>query len=265
MITDRFPSLKGLILDMDGVLWKGEEPIIDFPYVFNRIDELGLQVVLATNNATKQVREYIEKVHRFGVDLSLNQVITSAEVTATYLSQHLKPHDSVYVVGTNSLKSVIASAGFHIADEEDRLSSAAVIVGLDPDINYSKLSIATLLIRGGALFVATNPDLTLPTPQGQVPGAGAIISAIRAASGQEPIVIGKPSQAIYQAAFDRMGLVPSQLMGVGDRLETDVLGAQRSGCLSGVVLSGISTSQTAEAWRPKIDVISQDLARLLDD
>jgi 4-nitrophenyl phosphatase len=265
MITDRFPSLKGLILDMDGVLWKDAEPIIDLPAVFGWIESLGLKVILATNNATKQVEEYIDKIRQLGVELRPEQIITSAEVAATYLREHANPEKPIYVVGTNSLKRIVAAAGFTIANEDDYQTPEAVIVGMDPEINFQKLSNATLLIRKGALFVATNPDVSFPTPRGDVPGAGAIISAIQVASQIEPVIIGKPYPAMFQEAFARLGLLPSEVMGIGDRLETDILGAQRAGCLSGCVLSGVSAREIAEVWRPSIDIIAEDLTRLLND
>jgi 4-nitrophenyl phosphatase len=265
MLTDRFPSLKGLILDMDGVLWKDAEPIIDFPTVFGRIEALGLKVVLATNNATKRVEEYLEKISWFGIELSPKQIITSAEATAGYLRKHADPAKPVYVVGTDSLKHTVASAGFVIADEADYQTPGAVVVGLDPEINYRKLSNATLLVRNGAMFIATNPDVSYPTPLGQIPGAGAMVSAIQAASETVPITIGKPYPSMFQEAFSRMALTPNQVMGIGDRLETDILGAQRSGSLSGCVLSGVSTRAMAEAWLPSVNIIAEDLARLLDD
>ncbi|MGB4595066.1 MAG: HAD-IIA family hydrolase [Anaerolineaceae bacterium] len=265
MITDRFPSLKGLILDMDGVLWKDVEPIVDLPSVFGRIEGLGLKVVLATNNATKRIEEYLEKFYRFGVELSPTQIITSAEVAADYLREFANSDKPVYVVGTDSLKHVVRSAGFVVADEADYQTSGAVIVGMDTEINFRKLTNATLLIRNGALFVATNPDVTFPTPLGQIPGAGAIVSAIQVASQKEPVTIGKPYPAMFQKAFSIMNLDPLEVMGVGDRLETDIYGAQRASCLSGCVLSGVSTKEMAEAWQPSIDIIAEDLLRLLND
>jgi 4-nitrophenyl phosphatase len=265
MITDRFPSLKGLILDMDGVLWTDVEPIVNFPYVFGRIQQLGLGVVLATNNATKQVGEYLEKISKFGVLLAPQQIITSAEVAVDYLRENIAPQATVYVVGTDSLKRVVASAGYSIADVSDSESADAVIVGLDPEISYQKISNASTLIRNGALFVATNPDVTYPSLQGLMPGAGAMVSAIQTASQTEPIMIGKPLPAIFRTALKRLGLQPSEVLGVGDRIGTDVLGAQRAMCLSGLVLSGISTREMGETWRPSIDIIAEDLTRLLDD
>lgn len=265
MITDRFPSLKGLILDMDGVLWKDAEPIIDFPYVFGRIDALGLKVVLATNNAGKQVDEYVEKIKRFGVSMAPEQIVTSAQVSVDFLRQNIAPKSTVYVVGTDSLRRLVAAAGYSIADVGDSKSATAVIVGLDPDITYQKISNASTLVRYGALFVATNADVTYPTPQGLMPGAGAMVSAIQAASQTEPIMIGKPLPYMFNTALNRLGLHPSEVLGVGDRIETDVAGAQRAGCLSGLVLSGVSTREMGETWRPTIDIIADDLTRLLDD
>ena len=264
MITDRFPSLRALILDMDGVIWKDAEPIIDFPKTFELINWLGLKVILATNNATKGVEEYLSKIKNFGVTLESWQILTSSLATKDYLLKNLQPESQIYVVGTDSLRRLLGKDGFKIADVGEYRSADAVVVALDPNITYEKLTNAALLIRNGARFIATNADKTFPSPKGLLPGAGAIVSAVREASGTEPIIIGKPYSSIYEVAFHRLGLAAHQVMGIGDRLETDILGAQQSGCLSGLVLSGVSTEKAAAEWKPAIDIISADLMSLLN-
>lgn len=264
MITDRFPSLKALILDMDGVLWKDAEPIIDFPKTFELINQLGLKVILATNNATKGVEEYLTKIENFGVNLEPQQILTSSLATKDYLRKNLWPDSQIYVVGTDSLKRLLGNDGFRIADIDEYQTADAVVVALDPHITYEKLANAALLIRNGARFIATNADKTFPSPKGLLPGAGAIVAAVSEASGTEPIIIGKPYSSMYEVAFHRLGLAAHQVMGIGDRLETDILGAQQAGCLSGLVLSGVSTEKAAVEWKPTIDVISADLMSLLN-
>ena len=164
MLTDRFPELKGLILDMDGVLWKDSKPIGDLPYVFKGISDLGLKVVFATNNATKSIEEYQQKIASFGVQVEPEQIITSAMAAAKYLQQHYPTHSKVYVVGSASLKDIIREHGFQVCDDAERDSAQVVLVAMDTNLTYEKIRNAATQIRHGADFIATNMDATFPAP-----------------------------------------------------------------------------------------------------
>jgi 4-nitrophenyl phosphatase len=121
-----------------------------------------------------------------------------------------------------------------------------------------------LLIRSGMPFIGTNPDKTFPTPEGLVPGAGAILASVEAATSVQPIIVGKPSPEMYLVALERMGVYPASTVVVGDRLETDIAGGQQLGCKTGLVLSGVTGFQAARAWVPSPDWIEPDLTALLD-
>ncbi len=252
-------SVRGLILDMDGVLWRDNTPIGDLPVVFAEIQRHGWQVTLATNNATLSAGQYLEKLARFGVWLKSEQIVNSAQATAEYLHQKFPQGGPVFLVGEQGLALELSTQGFFSSDQ----SPLAVVVGLDRTITYEKLKKAVILIRSGALFIATNPDKTLPTPEGLAPGAGTFIAAVQAATDVAPVIIGKPEPEMYRLALRRMGLQPEQTLVVGDRLETDIAGAQRLGCRTGLVLSGVSTADQAAAWQPAIDCIATDLSSLL--
>lgn len=254
-----FHEIKGIILDMDGVLWRDQEPIGDLPAIFNTIKERGWQVILATNNATLTAAQFAEKIGRFGVELDSQQIINSAQATAEYLQARHPQGGQVYVIGEQGLLSELAMKGFYTGVEEP----LAVVVGLDRTITYEKLRIASRFVRGGIPFVATNPDKTYPTPEGQAPGAGTFVAAVMAASDGQPVIIGKPEPEMYRIALGRMGLRASQVLVVGDRLETDIVGAQQLGCLCALVLSGVSTHAQADAWQPAPDFIADDLGSLL--
>lgn len=258
--------IKGLILDMDGVLWRDREPIGDLPAIFSRIRDLGLQVMLATNNATRTPERHLEKLRGFGVELSPQQVVNSAVAAAALLAGRFPQGGALYVIGEQGICAALQDSGFSILEHaEPGQPPLAVVVGLDRNISYEKLRTATLLIRAGAPFYATNPDRTFPTPYGLVPGAGAIVAAVIAATDQEPVWAGKPGIAMLQACLDRMGLQPGQALVVGDRLETDIAGGQAAGCKTALVLSGVSTRAQAEVWRPAVDHIAPDLEALLAD
>lgn len=253
------PAIKALILDMDGVLWKDSTPIGDLPKIFARIQTLGLQVVLATNNATLSVEMYLNKLSEMGVYLQDWQIITSPQAAVFVLQQHLPAPCPVYVLGEKGLHDTLSSAGY--AHSEN--ASTAVVAGLDRTLTYEKLRAATLLINNGALFIATNLDATLPTPQGPIPGAGSIIAALQTATGVQPQVAGKPYPTMYQMALDRLHLSPEQTLAVGDRLETDIAGGLVAGCQTCLVLSGISTAADAAVTSFKPHLVADSLSGLL--
>ena len=252
-------NIRALILDMDGVLWKGDALIADLPPIFDEIERLGLGVIMATNNSTRTPAQYIKKLCSFGVELEGWQVINSTEATAQYLSQFYPEGGPVYVVGESGLVEVLEAKGFTISEE----AVLAVVAGMDRALTYDKIMQASKFIRAGAKFIGTNPDRTFPTPQGLVPGAGTMLAAIEAASYVSPTVIGKPEPIIYQIALERLGVQPAQALMVGDRLETDIAGGQFVGCPVALVLSGVTSLEEAQAWRPKVDIIADNLTSLL--
>mgnify|MGYP001175081157 CR=1 FL=1 len=255
-----FPHIRGLILDMDGVLWRDHEPIGNLPAIFDQIQQRGLRVILATNNATRTVASYLEKLAGFGVHLAPWQIITSSQATAQHL-RHLHPEGgTVFVVGENGLLEALHEQGFTHSREQ----AHTVIAGMDRQLTYEKLAHAALLIRAGAAFIGTNPDRSFPTPAGLVPGAGAILALLETATDIAPTIVGKPGPIMYQQALERLGTAPSETLAVGDRLETDILGGQNTHCKTALVLSGVSTLAQAQAWNPLPDLIAQDLTTVLE-
>jgi 4-nitrophenyl phosphatase len=260
MDTNLLSSIKALILDMDGVLWQGSQPIGDLPAIFTRIRKRGWQVMFATNNATRTPEQYVERLYEFGVIVEPWQVVNSAQTAANYLNQRYPQGGNVFLIGENGLAQAMAEKGFLIGET----NVVAVVAAMDRQLSYEKLRRATLLIRSGVPFIGTNPDLTFPTPEGLVPGAGAILAAIEAATGVTPIIMGKPSPAMYKIALERLGTSPQETLVVGDRLETDIYGAQALGCCTALVLSGVTSEQAARAWQPNPDIIATNLASIMD-
>ncbi len=253
------PPIRALILDMDGVVWKASEPIGDLPAIFARVHALGLRVMLVTNNSTRSPDFYLDKLAGFGVHVEPWQLITSAIATASYLKHKYPQGGRVYVVGEVGLHEALAEQGFVHADKD----VLAVVAGLDREFTYEKLKAGTLLVRKGATLIGTNTDHSLPTPDGQIPGAGSIVGALEIASATKAIVIGKPSPASFNAAMQRLGAQPQETLVVGDRLETDIAGGQNAGCKTAVVLSGVTTEEQARAWTPRVDLIAPDLAAIV--
>ncbi len=270
--------ITSLILDMDGVLWRGGEPLGDLPELFARLRALGISFVFVTNNATRTVEDYVERLRRFGVEVEPWQVLNSALAAAEALRQEFPHGAEVYVFGEKGLKQTLAEAGFRIAnpwddDQEGKADASkqilargvdAVVAALNRHCNYYSLATAALLIRRGALFIATNPDRTFPIPEGKAPGAGALVAALEAATDVQARVVGKPQPFLFQLALRRLGSRPDETLVVGDRLETDIAGGQAANCRTALVLSGVTTKEQAMAWEPSPDLIAPDLTAVVN-
>lgn len=255
----RHPQLKALILDMDGVLWRDDQPIGDLHAIFDEISRRNLKVTLATNNATLSVDQYLRKLESFGVSLRSEQIVNSSLAAAQYLSHRFPEKGNVYIVGEEGIFTTLRQNGFDHSQE----NVLAVVGSLDRQLTFEKLKQATRIIRSGVPFIGTNPDPTFPTPNGLIPGTGAILAAIEAATQVRPVIVGKPSPEMYILAIDRMNSSPKETLVVGDRLETDIIGAQKIGCPTALVLSGVTGAAAASAWNPAPDYIVEDLAALL--
>jgi 4-nitrophenyl phosphatase len=256
-------TIKALIIDMDGVIWKADTPIGDLAKTFNRIRERGMKFVFATNNGTKTADQYVARLKSFGVDVEPWQVITSAQAAAHGLSQKFPRGTKVFMIGEDGVRLALEEKGFEILSVEDAPAAEAVVMGIDRQINFQKMAEATLLVRRGIPFYVTNPDKTFPTPRGEIPGAGAWYSIIVTASNVEPTVAGKPFPFLMELALEKLGTTNKETLVVGDRLETDIAAGQAVGCPTALVLSGVSTQEEADLWRPQIEFIAADLASLV--
>ncbi len=259
MNTNSSLLINAIILDMDGVLWRGREPIGDLKFIFQQIKKIGWKVIFATNNATRSPNQYVELLSSFGVSIEKWQIVTSAAAVTYYLINQFPHGGPVYIIGEQGLLEACASQGFY----QSETGATAVIVGLDRNLTYEKLKIATLLLRKGLPFIGTNPDLTFPTPQGLVPGTGSILAALTAASDITPLIAGKPEPTMYHIALERLNISPSQVLVVGDRPETDIVGAQKIGCHTALVLSGVTNADQANLWKPAPDIIASDLESIV--
>lgn len=256
---------KSLVLDMDGVLWKSSSPIGNLPDIFSKIRGLGLKVAFATNNSTQTPDEYVRRLAGFGVEAEPWQVVTSALGVAELMSKDFPSGCDVFAIGGSGVMEALRERGFEILDVKHANKAQAVVMGIDTKINFEKMSEATLLVRDNIPFYATNPDKTFPTPRGEIPGAGSWISVIITATGVQPKFAGKPMPYILELARQRLGTDRDQTLVVGDRLETDIAGAQAARMPAALVLSGISAREQALDWTPKIDIITDDLTTLINE
>jgi 4-nitrophenyl phosphatase len=244
-------NIAGLIIDMDGVLWHGKTPLPGLVSFFEQLRMCNLPFVLATNNASLTQAQYIDKLASMGVEVQAVEILTSSMATARYLKETL-PSDKkrVFVIGEEGLKQPLRDQGFELTDlyevaqpDKGITGPDIVVSGLDRTLTWDKLATATIAIKAGALFYATNADTTLPTELGEVMGNGGTIAALKAATGVSPISIGKPQPILDQQAFDILGSDKANTVAIGDRLDTDILGAVNAGMRSLMVLTGVSSKE----------------------
>lgn len=242
-----FTNIHTLIIDMDGVLWHGNQAIDGLVDFFQTLRDKNLRFILATNNASLTPQQYVSKLAGMGVTVELKEIMTSAMATAMYLAQQMDPAQTrVFVVGEDGAIQALEEQGFTLTKNYEINSATSkgadvVVCGKDHTINWDKLATATLNIRAGAQFIGTNGDNTLPTELGLIHGNGAILAALQTATGVSPTIIGKPEPIMYQQAIAKLSADLSETIAIGDKLETDILGAVRTGIRSLMVLTGVST------------------------
>lgn len=267
--TTTLEHIGGLIIDMDGVLWHGKQPLPGLAPFFELLRNKQLPFVLATNNASLTQQQYIDKLSAMGVSVSADEVLTSSMATATFLRENLPDSKKrVFVIGEDGLKQPLEAEGFVLTDlyqvnQPDKgitdKGADIVVSGLDRTLTWDKLATATLNIRAGALFYATNADTTLPTELGEVIGNGGTLAALEAATGVKPVSIGKPEPILYQQALKLLGTHEDNTIAIGDRLNTDILGAVNAGIRSIMVLTGVSSLADVETVDYKPTWILNDL------
>ncbi|KAK8629887.1 hypothetical protein V6N13_078706 [Hibiscus sabdariffa] len=254
-------SVDAFLFDCDGVIWKGDKLIDGIPETLEMLRSKGKKLVFVTNNSTKSRIQYANKFRTLGLSVSQDEIFSSSFAAAMYLKvNQFPPQKKVYVIGGEGIVQELQLAGFTaLGGPEDVEKRAqwksnclfehdkdvgAVVVGLDPDINYYKLQYGTLCIREnpGCLFIATNRDsVGHMTDLQEWPGAGCMVGAICGSTEREPVVVGKPSTFMMEFLLQKFNLSTSRMCMVGDRLDTDILFGQNAGCKTLLVLSGVTT------------------------
>ncbi len=250
-----------LLIDLDGTVFRGRQPTDGAVQSLDQVDSRKLYV---TNNASRSAEEVAAHLRELGFTATSTDVVTSAQSAAHLLAEQLPSDARVLIVGTESLANEIAAVGLRpVRLFEDK--PVAVVQGLSMTIGWPDLAEAALAIRAGALWVAANVDLTLPTERGLLPGNGSLVAALRTATGAEPQVAGKPAPTLLNDAVSR-GDFRNPLV-IGDRLDTDIEGANAAGLPSLMVLTGVSTARDAVYAEPaqRPSYIARDLRSLHED
>jgi len=260
-VTVNWSSLKGVLIDLDGVVYMGREPIPGAAGFLAEARRRGLKFLLVTNNSTTSPELVAERLSGMHIEVHPREILTSAQAAVAYVKLNALPAARVRIVGEAGLRHAAEEEGFLIVDDGES-GADWVIAGLDRAFTYAKLARATHDILSGARFVATNTDALLPIEGGQVvPGAGTMVAAIRTATGVEPVVLGKPEPGLFEHGLRRLGgLAPHEAAMIGDRLDTDVVGGRQAGLRTILVLSGVTTAGQARAANPPPDATLPDLA-----
>jgi 4-nitrophenyl phosphatase len=257
---------RGVILDVDGTVVRGDEPIRGAADGLRALDEAGLRRVFVSNNPAKPPAAYEARFARAGFEVSADEVVTAGTVAARYFREG-RPDAEVYVVGEPGLVEMLTDAGVSVVDDPD--DATVYLASVDRSFDYETLCEAlSVLDDDSVAFVGTDPDVVIPAAERDVPGSGAIINAVAGVAEREPdAVLGKPSETAREMALERLGTAPEETLVVGDRLDTDVALGDRFGMTTVLVRSGV-TDEEALARAPiepdhVLDSLG-DVGRVLD-
>ena len=227
-------GIRCFLLDMDGTFYLGDRIIEGSMEFLQKVEQTGRSYLFLTNNSSRSVQHYVEKLGRLGLHVGEDKILTSGQAAAQYLKREY-PGKRVFLLGNPSLREEMEKHGIALEDEHPDL----VLVGFDTTLDYAKMTRVCDLVREGLPYIATHPDFNCPTESGFIPDIGAIMAFIEASTERKAdVIIGKPCGEIVRAAQERTGLAPGEMAMVGDRLYTDIALGRNNGLTSILVLTG---------------------------
>ena len=232
---------------------------------FEALRRKNIRFVFVTNNSTRTSDMYVEKFESLGIEVRAEQVLTSAEATADHLRGRFDAQTSIFTTGVAGLREALTRRGFTLVEAAQVRAGARptlVVMGFNGDITYEHLAMASLCVRSGAEFIATNLDMTFPTELGPMPGSGALAQVVASTTGVAPLVIGKPQPAMFAEALRRLDASPETTAMVGDRLDTDILGGQRAELYTILLLSGVTSPEQLRASDITPDLVLDGISAL---
>jgi HAD superfamily hydrolase (TIGR01450 family) len=242
-LVSRFDAL---LADLDGVVYAGPHAIPGAVESLKQLSGLGIGLGYVTNNASRSPAEVAAHLRELGAPAEDNQVVSSSQAAADLLASLLSPGSRILITGSPALAREIELAGLVPVGSQDE-EPVAVVQGFSPAIGWKDLAEATYVVNAGALWVATNTDMSIPQARGIAPGNGTLVAAVAAATGQQPKVAGKPEAPLFHSAAKRLGA--ERPLVVGDRLDTDILGGNNAGFATVAVLTGVDSRETILAAR----------------
>lgn len=242
-LISRFDAL---LADLDGVVYAGPHAIPGAVEALQQLSGLGIGLGYVTNNASRSPAQVAEHLRDLGAPAEDHQVVSSSQAAAELLASLLAPGARVLITGSAALAHEIELVGLAPVHSQDE-DPVAVVQGFNPAIGWKDLAEAAYVVSAGALWVATNTDMSIPQARGIAPGNGTLVAAVAAATGQQPRVAGKPEAPLFHAAAKRLGA--ERPLVAGDRLDTDILGGNNAGFATVAVLTGVDTRETILAAR----------------
>jgi len=252
----------GLLIDLDGVVWIGREPVPGSPETLRALLESGKELGFVTNNPSRPPARYAERLSGMGVEVAPERIVTAGIVAARLAGEAAGRGGSAFVIGATALKEMVAESGAALVDGEAARAADVVVVSGHPGFDYEELLTAKLALDAGAALIATSHDPTMPMPGGAWPGTGAVLAAVETASGRSAEIGGKPERHLFEMAMEAIGR-PRRVAMVGDRIASDIDGGRAAGLATVLVLTGSSSREDAEAAQPPPDHVLDSLAGLL--
>jgi 4-nitrophenyl phosphatase len=238
--------LEAVVLDLDGVVYRGKAAIPGAAKSINWMVRHGLKVFYLTNNSTQSRTDYVTRLQDMGIPCDEEMVFSSGYASALYLQKYGKG-TTVLVVGEDGLADELKAVGVRVVRTYGNSHIDFVVVGMDRKFTYQKMFDAQQAILHGATFIASNRDPVYPVEGGVIPGGGSVVAAIEAACGKKPLLMGKPSPSILKLLLAKAGVAPSQALVIGDRLDTDIGCGRRTGAWTLAVLTGVTSREEAES------------------
>jgi glycerol-1-phosphatase len=257
-LADRFD---GLLIDLDGVVWIGREPVPGSVEALQALLEAGKRIVFVTNNPGRLPQAYVERLQGLGVEVGPEQIVTAGIAVARLAGEAAGAGGTAFVIGASPLKEMVAATGARLVEGEEADRADAVVVSGHKGFDYGELRAAKFALDHGAKLFATSHDPTMPYPGGELPGTGAVLAAVEVASGKQATIAGKPERHLFEMAKEVAG--EGRLAMVGDRISSDIDGGRAAGLETVLVLSGTTGREEAEAADPAPDHVLDDLAALL--
>lgn len=236
-------NYKGYLIDLDGTMYRGSEQIVEASDFIKRLNEKDIPYLFVTNNSSRTPAQVAAKLRDFNIPANEQQVFTTSQATANYIYEKNNAA-TVYMIGEEGLRTALREKGF----KESGAAADYVVMGIDRDITYEKLSVACLAVRNGATFVSTNGDIAIPTERGLVPGNGSLTSVVAVSTQTTPIFIGKPESIIMEQALKVLGTERAETLMVGDNYDTDILAGINAGLDTLLVHTGVTTTEHLRSY-----------------
>jgi len=249
----------GFLIDMDGVIYRGNELIPGADVFINQLRENDIPFLFVTNNSRRTRRDVVMKLRRMGINVEEHHVFSCAIATARFLARQ-NPNGTAFVIGEGGLLNALHHHGYAIVDHDPDY----VVVGEGRAFNMESLEMAVRMIMNGARLIATNLDPNCPTPNGLRPGCGAIVAMLEAATNRKAFSVGKPSPVIMREARKELGLATGETIMIGDTMETDILGGVQMGCRTVLVLTGSTSREDLARFAYRPDDIVDSVADLCE-